>query len=141
MFSQKSAVFLSSSPPAAGGTNDAELFARVALPAPPIDGLRQRCVRDQVEAMISEHGQPKPTDVFVMNAGGNEVLLAAQAGAAVEPLLEAAEASVEILERLCAGGSLDCGGGGDSKSWVGSSRWLGPGRRGESVDSAGEDLQ
>jgi outer membrane lipase/esterase len=90
---------------ALGGTNYAEGFARVALPSPPIEGLGQRCARDQVEAMLGEYGQPKPDDVVVINAGGNDVLLAALAGGAVEPLVEAAAAFAAILKRLSGAGA------------------------------------
>lgn len=76
-------------PSADGGTNYAEGFARNALPAPAQPGLSQRPIRDQIERFIANDGFAAG-DVVLINGGGNDVLLALQAGGEPAPLDQAA---------------------------------------------------
>ena len=89
---------------AAGGTNHAEGFARNALPAPPQPGLSQTPIADQVERFLAADGF-RDGDAVLINGGGNDVLLAAQAGGDTASLDAAADAFAATVARLLDAGA------------------------------------
>ena len=89
---------------AAGGTNHAEGFARNALPAPAQPGLSQTPIAEQVERFLAAGGFV-PGDAVLINGGGNDVLLAAQAGGDLAALDAAADAFAATVERLLEAGA------------------------------------
>jgi outer membrane lipase/esterase len=88
-------------PSAFGGTNYAEGFAMVTLPAPPTPGLETlklscKPVKKQVEDFVAKQ-QFRATDLVVLNGGGNDVLASVIGGSGLVSLQTAATALSETL--------------------------------------------
>jgi outer membrane lipase/esterase len=95
-------------PSADGGTNHAEGFSMVALPAPPVPGLETmpltcKPVQQQVRDFIVTHNF-QSSDLIVLNGGGNDVLASVMTGSGLPSLQAAARALAETVQLIAQSG-------------------------------------